>query len=206
MNESRPQPDRKRARRPLNSRSLGRLVVLVVAMFGFGFLLVPLYDVLCDITGINVLTKRDESAARFARNTQVDEKRLVTIEFDTNEHGALRFRPRQRSMAVHPGELSTIEYELVNTVEHKTAGQAVPSYAPQLSARYFRKVQCFCFEQQTMGPREVRRFPVVFVVDPALPRDVDTITLSYTFFEVDGVDPDSSTGKSAKRDLDSVRG
>ena len=164
-----------------------RLLVTVVAMFGFGFLLIPLYDVFCEVTGINVLTKKDESAERFARNTQVDTARSITIEFDTNDHGALRFRPVRRSMDVHPGELTTIEYELVNTSNSKTAGQAIPSYAPMVSARYFRKVQCFCFEQQDLGPGEVRRFPVVFVVDPALPRDVSTITLSYTFFEVEGI-------------------
>lgn len=170
-----------------NSRMVGRLLVAVAAMFGFGFLMIPMYDVFCDITGINVLTRKDDGAERFARNTQVDLGRTVTIEFDTNERGALRFRPERRSLEVHPGELATIEYELVNTRGEKTAGQAIPSYAPQLSARYFRKLQCFCFEQQTMGAREVRRFPVVFVVDPALPADVDTITLSYTFFEVEGV-------------------
>src|SRR5690606_28334109 len=174
-------------RRPGNSRSMWRLLVTVVAMFGFGFLLIPLYDVFCEVTGINVLTKKDDAAARFARNTQVDTSRSITIEFDTNDHGALRFRPVQRSMDVHPGELTTIEYELVNTSNEKTAGQAIPSYAPLVSARYFRKVQCFCFEQQSMAPREVRRFPVVFVVDPALPGDVNTITLSYTFFEVEGI-------------------
>jgi len=177
----------KPARRPGNVRSMWRLLVVVVAMFGFGFLLIPLYDVLCEVTGINVLTKKDDAAARFARNTQVDTSRSITIEFDTNDHGALRFRPVQRSMDVHPGELTTIEYELVNTSNEKTAGQAIPSYAPLVSARYFRKVQCFCFEQQSMAPREVRRFPVVFVVDPALPGDVNTITLSYTFFEVEGI-------------------
>src|SRR5690554_8157298 len=98
-----------------NVRSMWRLLVVVVAMFGFGFLLIPLYDVFCEVTGINVLTKKDESAERFARNTQVDTARSITIEFDTNDHGALRFRPVRRSMDVHPGELTTIEYELVNT-------------------------------------------------------------------------------------------
>ncbi len=181
-----------------------RLLVTVVAMFGFGFLLIPLYDVFCEVTGINVLTKKDESAERFARNTQVDTARSITIEFDTNDHGALRFRPVRRSMDVHPGELTTIEYELVNTSNSKTAGQAIPSYAPMVSARYFRKVQCFCFEQQTMAPGEVRRFPVVFVVDPALPRDVSTITLSYTFFEVEGIR--SGGGTAAAPAGEQVRG
>lgn len=191
MNETGKQPASRS-----NTRSMWRLLVVVVAMFGFGFALIPLYDVFCEVTGINVLTKKDDAAARFARNTQVDTSRSISIEFDTNDHGALRFRPVRHSMEVRPGELTTIEYELINTSNHKTAGQAIPSYAPLVSARYFRKVQCFCFEQQTMAPGEVRRFPVVFVVDPALPRDVNTITLSYTFFEVEGIGSDD-TGTAA---------
>lgn len=182
----------KRATSRGNSRSMWRLLVAAAAMFAFGFALIPLYDVFCEITGINVLTKRDDSAASFARNTQVDTSRSITIEFDTNDRGALRFRPVRRSMEVRPGELMTIEYELVNTSNTRTAGQAIPSYAPLVSARYFRKVECFCFEQQTMAAGETRHFPVVFVVDPALPKDVNTITLSYTFFEVEGVE----SGKS----------
>ncbi|MBE0592127.1 MAG: cytochrome c oxidase assembly protein [Burkholderiaceae bacterium] len=189
-----------------NIRSMWRLLVVAVAMFGFGFALIPLYDVFCEITGINLLTKKDESAARFARNTQVDTSRSVVIEFDTNDRGALRFRPVRRSMEVRPGELTTIEYELVNTRAEKTAGQAIPSYAPQVSGRYFRKVECFCFEQQTMAPGEVRRFPVVFVVDPALPKDVNTITLSYTFFEVEGVGGTGNAGAAATPSAEQVRG
>lgn len=199
------QQTRKPAPRRANARSMWRLAIAAVAMFGFGFALIPLYDVFCEVTGINVLTKKDDSAARFARNTQVDATRSVTIEFDTNDRGALRFRPVRRSMEVHPGELTTIEYELVNTRPEKTAGQAIPSYAPLVSARYFRKVECFCFEQQTMAPSEVRRFPVVFVVDPALPKDVNTITLSYTFFEVEGVEPGKS-GTAAATSGDPTRG
>ncbi len=187
------------ARRGANDRSMWRLLVVTVAMFGFGFLLIPLYDVFCEVTGINVLTKRDDSAAHFARNTQVDTSRSIVIEFDTNDRGALRFRPVKRSMEVRPGELMTIEYELVNTRNAKTAGQAIPSYAPMVSARYFRKVECFCFEQQTMEPGEVRRFPVVFVVDPELPKDVGTITLSYTFFEVEGAGTESATASSDRQ-------
>ncbi len=198
------QPDKPAPQRA-NNRSMWRLVVAAAAMFGFGFALIPLYDVFCEITGINVLTKKDDAAARFARNAQVDASRSVIIEFDTNDRGALRFRPVQRSMEVHPGELMTIEYELVNTRSEKTAGQAIPSYAPLVSARYFRKVECFCFEQQTMAPREVRRFPVVFVVDPALPKDVNTITLSYTFFEVEGVGSDDA-GTAAAPSGDPARG
>lgn len=172
--------------RAQNLRMFGKLVVVACAMFGFGFLLVPLYEKICEVTGINSLTKVDRGAAEFARNTQVDRSRKVVIEFDANSRGAWQFRPEVNSLEVHPGELVTVVYDLVNTRERPTTGQAIPSYAPQQSAAYFRKLECFCFQQQELGGNETRRFPVVFVVDPKLPKDVGTITLSYTFFEVGG--------------------
>ena len=172
------------ARARFNLRTLGKLAVLAVLMFGFGFAMVPMYRKICEVTGINLITKVDRGAAEFARNTQVDATRTVTVEFDANSHGTWRFRPAQRSMDVHPGELATIEYELVNTEPRETTGQAIPSYAPRVAAEHFRKLECFCFRQQSLAANEARRFPVVFVVDPALPADVRTITLSYTFFEL----------------------
>lgn len=167
-----------------NLAMLGKLALLAVLMFGFGFAMVPLYKKICEVTGINFLTKEDRSAAEFARNTQVDTSRTVTVEFDANHHGAWRFRPERSSVTVHPGELVTVEYELVNTQPRDTAGQAIPSYAPQVAAQYLRKLECFCFRQQALGAMQTRRFPVVFVVDPKLPADVTTITMSYTFFEL----------------------
>jgi len=167
-----------------NLQMLGKLAVLAVLMFGFGFAMVPLYQKICEVTGINLLTKVDREAVEFARNTQVDTSRTVVVEFDANHHGPWRFQPEKRSVEVHPGELVTVDYELVNTQARETTGQAIPSYAPQVSAQYFRKLECFCFQQQVLGPEQTRRFPVVFVVDPKLPKDVTTITLSYTFFEL----------------------
>ena len=137
------------------------------ALCGFGWAMIPLYNAICEATGIRVLTKRDDGAAAVARNTQVDTSRTITIEFDTNIHGTWKFVPEVRSIRVHPGELATVEYELSNTSGQRMAGQAIPSYAPTNSARHFHKVQCFCFEQQTMEGHEVRRFPVVFLIDPA---------------------------------------
>jgi cytochrome c oxidase assembly protein subunit 11 len=160
-----------------------KLLFLAVAMFGFGFALVPLYKKICEVTGINVLTKVDEGARSFARNTQVDTSRRITVEFDANSRGSWRFMPERRSIDVHPGELVTIDYELVNVESRAMTGQAIPSYLPQQSTRYFRKLECFCFKEQALEANETRRFPVVFVIDPALPGDVHTITLSYTFFE-----------------------
>ncbi|VCU70549.1 Cytochrome c oxidase assembly protein CtaG [Pigmentiphaga humi] len=174
----------KQSVRTNNRRMLGKLALIIVLMFGFGYALVPLYQVFCEITGINVLTKVDEDAVRFARNTQVDTSRTVKIVFDSNIQGPWRFRPVQSSMEVNPGELATIVYEIANQQDRQMAGQAIPSYAPLVAGQYFKKLECFCFSQQDLKARETRQFPVVFVVDPKLPKEVQTITLSYTFFEV----------------------
>jgi cytochrome c oxidase assembly protein subunit 11 len=183
--------------RTLQRQNMAKLVVLAVAMFGFGFALVPLYQKICEVTGINLLTRADAGAREFARNTQVDTSRKIRVEFDANTRGPWRFKPEVSSIEVHPGELVTVDYELLNVESRAMAGQAIPSYLPQRSAQYFRKLECFCFKQQDLGANETRRFPVVFVVDPALPRDVTTITLSYTFFEIGVVDPKSASAGRA---------
>jgi cytochrome c oxidase assembly protein subunit 11 len=163
-----------------------KLVIISVLMFGFGWALVPLYRKICEVTGINIVTARDGSAVRAARNTQVDRSRTITVEFDANKQGAWRFKPHVNHLQVHPGELVQVTYDLVNLEARTMAGQAIPSYAPLQSARYFQKLECFCFQQQTLTAGETRQFPVVFFIDPDLPSDVQTITLSYTFFEVAG--------------------
>lgn len=181
-----------------NRTILRKLVVVAVLMFGFGWALVPLYRKICEVTGINVVTTRDTGAERAARNTQVDTTRTVIVEFDANSHGPWRFRPHVNHVEVHPGELVHVNYDLVNLEARPMAGQAIPSYAPMQSAAHFQKLECFCFKQQTLGANETRRFPVVFFVDPALPKDVKTITLSYTFFEVAGaVSKDQAAQSSA---------
>ncbi len=169
-----------------NLPMLAKLAAFAVMMFGFGWAMIPLYEAICEVTGINNLTRRDETAVAFSRSTQVDETRKVVVEFDANIHGPWRFKPTVRSVEVHPGELATVEYELVNTVDRTMAGQAIPSYAPQIAGTYFWKLECFCFQQQTLEGGESRRFLVVFVIDPNLPQEVTTITLSYTFFDVAG--------------------
>ena len=163
-----------------------KLFVIAAVMFGFGYAMIPLYRAICEITGVGLITQRDEEAADFARNTQVDTSRKVTIEFDANSRGTWQFKPKVSSVSVNPGELVTVVYQLTNTESRPTVGQAIPSYAPQVANRYFRKLECFCFKQQALEPNEVREFPVVFVIDPKLPTDVSVITLSYTFFEVPG--------------------
>ncbi|GIL06231.1 MAG: cytochrome c oxidase assembly protein [Betaproteobacteria bacterium] len=172
-----------------NRTMVRKLVVVALLMFGFGWALVPIYRKICEVTGINLLTTRDAGVERRARNTQVDTSRRIVVEFDANRQGPWRFKPHVNHVEVHPGELVHVDYDLVNLEARPMAGQAIPSYAPLHSARYFQKLECFCFEQQTLAAGETRRFPVVFFVDPELPRDVTQITLSYTFFEVPGAAP-----------------
>jgi cytochrome c oxidase assembly protein subunit 11 len=171
-----------------NRSMLRRLAVFALVMFGFGFALVPFYRAICEVTGVNSLVKREAPL-----NTQVDTSRWVTIELDANTRGlAWSFAPTQRSVRVHPGELVHVVYEVRNNSQSAVAGQAIPSYGPRDVAGYFRKMECFCFQKQELAPGEFRQMPVVFVVDPALPKDVATVTLSYTFFELNGATPKAS--------------
>jgi len=181
--QQRQDPQQEQDRR-FNRGMMLRLLVVVGLMFSFGYALVPLYKKICDITGLNVLTTRDLYGGASLKNTQVDTSRTVTVEFDANSRGPFAFRPVKRSMEVHPGEMTTIIYEVANAQGREIAAQAIPSYAPKQATEYFRKVECFCFKQQTLKPHEARDMPVVFVIDPKLPKDVKNITLSYTFFEV----------------------
>jgi cytochrome c oxidase assembly protein subunit 11 len=169
---------------------LTRLLVVAIGMFGFGFALVPLYEKFCEATGIRDVDRPDAVV-----NTQVDSSRLVTLQFDTNVQGELpwRFSPTQRQVKVHPGELVQVTFELTNPGGTTVAAQAIPSYGPQLAVQHVKKLECFCFAQQRMQPHETRRMPTVFVIDPALPRDVNTVTLSFTLFTVAG----SESGVSA---------
>jgi cytochrome c oxidase assembly protein subunit 11 len=166
-----------------SNRSLfKRLGLVVVVMFGFGFAMIPFYNKICEVTGL-----RNIDIADAAVNTQVDAGRTVRIELDANLNKlAWRFRPLTPVVNVHPGEVTQVMFEVENTTDRPMTGQAVPSYGPQLAAQYFKKLECFCFAKQSFGPREKRQLPVVFVVDPKLPANVPTITLSYTFFEVEG--------------------
>jgi cytochrome c oxidase assembly protein subunit 11 len=167
----------------LNKTTLTKLLVVAALMFGFGYAMVPIYRQVCEVLGLNVLTQKDGTVVAPA-NTQVDKTRTITVVLDGNAQGPWRFRPVQRSIDVHPGEMATVLYEVVNTQARTVTAQAIPSYAPQSAARYFKKVECFCFKQQVLKPNEARQMPVVFFIDPKLPREVKDITLSYTFFEV----------------------
>ena len=168
-----------------NRTLLVKLCVIVVAMFGFGYALVPFYDMICEATGLRNLAVADE-----IRNTQVDATRSVRIELDSNVRALpWTFRPLEVIVSVHPGEVRQVVYEISNRTDRAMTGQAIPSYGPRDAAQYFRKLECFCFTKQVLQPGETRQMPVVFVVDPSLPKDMATITLSYTFFEVEGAKP-----------------
>lgn len=191
--------------RHANVKMVGKLAIVAAGMFGFGYALVPLYKAICDLTGINILTLSERQvpgngeAGRDVRrpgNTQVDTSRSITIEFDANARGLWDFKPAVRSLQVHPGELATVMYEFQNTQNRRMAAQAIPSYAPAQAAAHFTKLECFCFNQYTLEPGEKKQWPVVFLVDPKLSKDVTTITLSYTFFEVGGRTPPAPDGAS----------
>lgn len=180
-------PTEQSGRLRLNRSTLTKLVVIAVAMFGFGYALIPVYRQVCEVLGINVLTQKDGTVARPV-NSQIDASRSITVDLDGNAQGPWRFRPTTRSVTVHPGELTTVMYEVVNTQARTVQAQAIPSYAPQSAMPYFKKVDCFCFKQQTLQAHEARQMPVVFFIDPNIPRQVSQITLSYTFFEIAGTD------------------
>jgi len=176
-----------------NSTMLGKLAVIVLAMFGFGYALVPIYNAICQMTGVNILALAELAVpgekAKIPANTQVDTSRTITVEFDANSRGPWQFKPAQSSLQVHPGEMMTVMYEFQNTQNRRMAAQAIPSYAPQQAAAHFNKLECFCFNQYTLEAGEKKSWPVVFVIDPTLSKEVRTLTLSYTFFEVGGKVP-----------------
>lgn len=188
-----------------NLRMLGKLAVVATVMFAFGYALIPVYRAICEATGINILSLTERqvpgtgltgAAAARSVNTQVDTSRTITVEFDANARGPWHFKPAMRSIQVHPGELATVMYEFQNVQNRRMAAQAIPSYAPQQAGSHFNKLECFCFTQYTLEPGEKRQWPVVFVIDPRISKDVTNITLSYTFFEIGGGVPAAPLAKS----------
>ena len=174
-----------------NAAMLRKLAVVTLGMFAFGYAMVPIYKTLCEFTGINILALGEQDLPgkaggknAGAANSQVDWSRTITIEFDANARGPWEFKPDKRSMQVHPGEMATVMYEFQNVQNRRMSAQAIPSYAPHQASSHFNKIECFCFSQHTLEPGEKKQWPVVFVVDGKLDKNVKTITLSYTFFEV----------------------
>ena len=197
-----------------NRQMLVKLLVVAALMFGFGYALVPMYRAICDALGINVLSLSEQRVSQGwlggskaeVRNTQVDTSRRIVVEFDANARGPWDFKPRVASVEVHPGELATVMYEFRNVQDRTMAAQAIASYAPMQAASHFSKLECFCFNEYTLAPGESKQWPVTFVIDPKLPRDVTTITLSYTFFEVGGKVPAAPATTAAATGLTTPQG
>ena len=166
-----------------NRRSAWKLVVVVGLMFGFGFALVPLYGAICQLTGLN--GRNQGMLVKANVQEQVDESRTVTMQFLTtaNTGGEWTFAADQQQIEVHPGKLYTVYFDATNQRDRPVVGQAVPSVAPWNAAAHLHKTQCFCFNQQVFAAGEHKHMPVRFMLDTALPADVDTVTLSYSFFD-----------------------
>ncbi|MEW6133874.1 MAG: cytochrome c oxidase assembly protein [Pseudomonadota bacterium] len=181
--------------KPENRVLLKKLWIVALGMFGFGFLMVPFYNKICEVTGIN-----SGDTQVLAKNTQVDTSRTITLEFDANVDARLpwKFTPVQNSIRMHPGEMVEVLYEVENLSDRDITGQAIPSYGPQLAGQYVKKIECFCFTGQTLKAHEKKRMPVMMVMDPSLPADVNTVTLSYTFFVQPGAEKAAQGGKPAK--------
>ncbi len=160
-----------------------KLLLLSIAMFGFGYLMVPLYNVICEVTGLNGKTGVVSDAV--ASNYSIDYSREIEVQFSAtvNVNGAWDFQPTIKSMKVYPGETYTTSYMATNLSSNNVVGQAVPSVAPVAASRFFNKTECFCFSPQPFEANEEKEMPITFVVEPDLPPTVDSITLSYTFFD-----------------------
>ena len=189
-----------------NAKMVGKLAVITLGMFAFGYALIPISQRICEATGINILSLSERQVpgngsagpnAKLPANTQVDFSRTITVEFDANARGPWEFKPAKRSIQVHPGELATVMYEFQNVQNRRMAAQAIPSYAPRQATAHFNKLECFCFNQYTLEPGEKKEWPVAFVIDPRISKDVTTITLSYTFFEVGGQTPAAPETRAA---------
>jgi cytochrome c oxidase assembly protein subunit 11 len=165
-----------------NARLVRRLLLVVAGMFGFGFAMVPAYNVFCDITGLNGKVNRRAAAVSAF---EPDLNRTVTVEFVANVNQTMPwdFRPEVSRMEIHPGKTYRTRFYARNRTHRSMVGQAVPSVTPGVAAQHFKKTECFCFTEQQFAAGEGRDMPVLFMVDPELPADVEVVTLSYTFFD-----------------------
>lgn len=166
-----------------NGKLVIKLMAVVVGMFGFGFALVPLYDVFCDLTGINGKTRNE--AASYS-GVLVDESRLVTVEFITRTNGGMpwKFEAKSQRVKVHPGEMHQVDFLARNPATRDMVGQAVPSVSPGTAALFLNKTECFCFNQQPLKAGEEVLMPMKFYVDPQLPEDISFFTVQYTLYDV----------------------
>lgn len=168
----------------VSKKQLAKIVLIPVLMFGFGFALVPLYDVFCDITGLNGKTGRIEVSEL---DEQVDSSRVIEVRFLANTGSGLpwSFEPVVKKMLVHPGKLYEALYQVRSTTTVETTGQAIPSVSPGQAAAHFNKTECFCFTQQKLVGYESKQMPIRFIIDKDIDAKIQQITLSYTFFNID---------------------
>ncbi len=183
------------------NRTAIKLAAFAFAMFGFGYALVPLYDVFCEVVGIN--GKTGVISESEANSRRVDLNRMVTVEFDTNINTDIPwdFKAETYKKSVHPGEVAEVYFVAENKSDRSVIGRAVPSVAPTTASLYFNKTECFCFVEQTLAPGERKMMPVRFVVDAELPDKIQTMTLSYTFFEVTDVGQVATKTKTTKDNI-----
>jgi len=166
-----------------NVLMMKKLLIFTLIMFVFGFALVPFYEKFCELTGVNNLLKPDV----LSKENRVDESRWVIVEFDANTRGLpWQFRPLQSNAKIHPGKPVDVMYEITNNSDREMSGQVILSYSPRNLEKYLKKFECFCFTKQVLKPNETRQMPVQFVIEPDLPADIHTVTISYTFFELPG--------------------
>lgn len=191
-----------------NKKLVPRLLLIVVAMFGFGFALAPMYEAFCSAFGINgrfvdIQTGNYDATAKMARITEVDKTRSVTVQFTASRNQNLdwEFRPMENTVAVNPGEIRVVKYYAKNLTNKTVVAQAVPSVSPGQASKYFNKIECFCFTQQTFKPGEAREMPLRFVVDPNLPKKISTVTLAYTFFDTENRQAGNETEDSKTKTL-----
>lgn len=166
-----------------NKTLIIKLVAIVLGMFGFGFALVPLYDVFCDLTGLNGKTS---NTAAVYESVDIDESRLVTVEFITriNTGMAWQFKAETQKVKVHPGQMNQVNFTVNNPTSRTIVGQTVPSVSPGTAAIFLNKTECFCFEQQTLQAGEKVTMPMRFYVDPQIPQDITYFTVQYTLYDV----------------------
>lgn len=178
-----PNPNTKTTTRADNARTVRRLLLVVVGMFAFGFALVPLYEVFCDITGFNGRTKNEQAAAN---QRSIDTSRTINVQFITriNQGMPWEFKPEVRSVRVHPGETKVVQFYAKNLTDHDMVAQAVPSVAPGQAGLYLNKTECFCFNQQPLAAGSETLMPMQFYLDPDIPKHIHTLTLSYTMYDM----------------------
>jgi cytochrome c oxidase assembly protein subunit 11 len=200
---SMPEPQSQRT----NKRTTLLLAGLVVLMFGFGFAMVPLYDLLCQVTGTQSIALRTEMGKRISVAEAIDESRLITVKFDTSVNPNLPwdFSAVTRTLKVHPGKLYAVNFVANNRSSSSVTAQAIPSVAPWQATPYFSKLECFCFTRQTLKGNERADMPLRFMISPDLPDEIRSLTLSYSFMKLESGQKAEKVAQAPPPGLDSIK-